>query len=157
MERGIKRVVPEADEDDMVSCGEVISQREEVQLDDWGLHCDTLAVIHKPQNRLPNPSYVEEEDEWVDEKFQEDVFIDEEFEQRDEYLLVEVPNFNDEVGYIDFLGIDDILLNPPNNDCDEFYMVDENDIFTRETMTDQFLSIFMACGREKVKREARQT
>ena len=30
----------------------------------------------------------------------------------------DMPNFNsEEVGYVDFLGIEDILLNSPNNDC----------------------------------------
>ena len=45
------------------------------------LRCNTLTVIHKPQIHLPNsnPSYVNKEDEFVDEKFQEDEFIDEEF------------------------------------------------------------------------------
>jgi hypothetical protein len=38
-----------------------------------------LTVIHEPQIHLLYPSYVEEEDEFVDEEFQEDEFVDEEF------------------------------------------------------------------------------
>jgi hypothetical protein len=67
----------EVDEDDMVSYCEVMSQREEVRLDDWGLRCETLAIIHKPQPHLSNPYY-------VDEEFQEDGFIDEEFERQED-------------------------------------------------------------------------
>jgi hypothetical protein len=61
-----------------------------------------------------------------------------------------VPNFNDEeLGYVDFLSIDDILSDFHNNDYDEFYTDEETYIFTRERMTDPFLSIFVACGKEK--------
>jgi len=35
----------------------------------------TLTVIRKPQIHLQNPSYVEEEDGFVDEEFQEDEFF----------------------------------------------------------------------------------
>ena len=35
--------------------------------------------------------------------------------------------------------------------CDEFYADEENYMFTRETTTDPFLSIFMACGRKKTR------
>jgi hypothetical protein len=57
----------------------------------------------------------------------------------------------EEVDYVDFLGAEDIL-NSPNNDFGEFYADKENYMFTRETTTDPFLSIFIARGREK-KRE----
>jgi hypothetical protein len=60
-----------------------------------------------------------------------------------------VPNYNEEeVEYIDFLGVEDIL-NSPNNDLGEFYVNEKNYMFTREIMADLFLSIFMARGREK--------
>jgi hypothetical protein len=60
-----------------------------------------------------------------------------------------VPNYNEEdVEYVDFLGIEDIL-NSPNNDLGEFYLDEETYMFIRETMADPFLSIFMAYGREK--------
>jgi hypothetical protein len=49
---------------------------------------------------------------------------------------------------IKFLGVKDIL-NSPNNDFGEFYADKENYMFTKETTVDPFLSIFMACGREK--------
>jgi hypothetical protein len=60
-----------------------------------------------------------------------------------------VPNYNDEdVEYVDFLGVEDIL-NSPNNDLGEFYSDRKNYMFTWETMADPFLSIFMAREREK--------
>jgi hypothetical protein len=66
----------------------------------------------------------------------------------DEDPLGDVPNYNGEKGdYVDFLGVESIL-NSPNNDCGKFYAVEENYLFTRETMTNPLLSIFMACGRE---------
>jgi hypothetical protein len=71
------------------------------------------------------------------------------YEKVDEGLSGEVYNNNEEeVEYIDFLGVEDIL-NSPNNDVDEFYMDEENYMFIREVTIDPFLSIFMARGREK--------
>ena len=70
------------------------------------------------------------------------------YEEVDEGLLDEVPNYNEEVEYVDFLGVENIL-NSPNNDLGEFYSDEENYMFTRETMVDPFLSIFMVRGREK--------
>jgi hypothetical protein len=44
-----------------------------------------------------------------------------------------VPNFDDEdLGYVDFLDIDDILLDYHNNDSNEFYADEENYMFTCE-------------------------
>ena len=57
-------------------------------------------------------------------------------------------NNEEEVEYVDFLGVEDIL-NSPNNDLSEFYLDEENYMFTRETMVDTLLNIFMAYGREK--------
>ena len=60
-----------------------------------------------------------------------------------------MPNFNGEEGdYVDFLGVEDIL-NSPNEDYGEFYADEKNYMFTRKTMAHPFLSIFMACEREK--------
>ena len=74
------------------------------------------------------------------------------YNEVDDDLPSGVPNFNDkEICYVDFLGVDDILSNSHNNDCDEFYVVKENHMFTRQTTTNPFLSIFMAYGREKVR------
>jgi hypothetical protein len=53
-----------------------------------------------------------------------------------------------EVEYVDFFGVEDIL-NSLNNDVDEFYMDEENYMFIREVTAYPFMSIFMACGREK--------
>jgi hypothetical protein len=69
------------DEDDVGTFSEVQSQWNKVRLDTRCLWYNTLTVIRKSQIHLPNPnpSYVEEEDEFFDEEFQEDEFIDEEF------------------------------------------------------------------------------
>jgi hypothetical protein len=70
--------------------------------------------------------------------------------KEDEDLPGEVPNYSDEeLDYIDFLGVDNIFSDSHNNNCDEFYADDENYMFTRETTIDLFLSIFMAREREK--------
>ncbi|XP_059441979.1 E4 SUMO-protein ligase PIAL2-like [Corylus avellana] len=72
------------------------------------------------------------------------------YEEVEEDLLGALPNFSDEeLGYVDFLGVDDILSDSHNNDCDEFYTDDDNYMFMRETMANPFLSTFMARGREK--------
>jgi hypothetical protein len=48
------------------------------------------------------------------------------YEEGDDGLSGEVPNYNEEeVEYIDFLGVENIL-NSPNNDLDEFYADEEN-------------------------------
>jgi hypothetical protein len=91
-----------------------------------------------------------EEDDQGEEEEPTDDIVD--YEKVDEGLLGEVPNYNEkEVEYVDILGVEDIL-NSPNNDLGEFYADEENHMFIREIMAEPFLSIFMACGREK-KRE----
>jgi hypothetical protein len=71
------------------------------------------------------------------------------YEEDDEGLSSEVSNYNEEEDeYVDFLGVENIL-NSHNNDVDEFYAGEKNYMFTRESVVDPFLSIFMACGREK--------
>jgi hypothetical protein len=108
--------------------------------------------------------YTDEDDQLEDEELTNDITDYEEddheeekeamgdiadYEEVDEGLSDEVPNYNEEdVEYVDFLGIKDIL-NSPNNDLGEFYLDEETYMFTRETMADPFLSIFMARGREK--------
>jgi hypothetical protein len=67
-----------------------------------------------------------------------------------------VPNYNEEVEYVDFLSVEDII-NSPNNNLGEFYSDEENYMFTRETMADSFLSIFIARGREKGTRKVWQS
>ena len=61
-----------------------------------------------------------------------------------------MPNFNGkDVDYIDFLGAEDIL-NSPHDDYGEFYADEKKKyMFTKETITNPFLSIFMAHGSEK--------
>jgi hypothetical protein len=75
------------------------------------------------------------------------------YEKDDEGFSCEVSNYNEEdAGYVDFLGVEDIL-NSHNNDVDEFYEGEENYMFTRESVVDPFLSIFMACEREKERQK----
>jgi hypothetical protein len=91
--------------------------------------------------------YAEGDGLWEEERPTDDIA---EYYEEDEDLPDEVPNFDDEdLGYVDFLGIDDILLDYHNNDSNEFYADEENYMFTSEATTNPFLSIFMACGREK--------
>jgi hypothetical protein len=74
------------------------------------------------------------------------------YNEVDEDLPSVDPNFNDEeLGYVDFFGVDNLLSDSHNNDRDEFYADEKNYKFTREIMTNSFLSIFMACGREKAR------
>jgi hypothetical protein len=88
----------------------------------------------------------EEDDQREEEEPMGDIT---DYEEGDDGLSGEVPNYNEEeVEYIDFLGVEDIL-NSLNNDLGEFYAYEENYMFTREIMADPFLSIFMARGREK--------
>jgi hypothetical protein len=88
----------------------------------------------------------EEDDQGEEEEPMGDIA---DYEGGDDCLSGEVPNYNEEeVEYIDFLGVEDIL-NSLNNDLGEFYVYEENYMFTREIMADPFLSIFIARGREK--------
>jgi hypothetical protein len=90
--------------------------------------------------------YPEEDDQLGDEEPIDDIA---EYEEVDEGLSGDVSNYNEEeVEYVDFLGVEDIL-NSPISDVDEFYMDEENYMFIREVIADPFLSIFMARGREK--------
>ena len=94
--------------------------------------------------------YPKEDDQLEDEKpidyivdYEEDDIAD------DENLSGEMPNFNgEEVEYVDFLSVEDIL-NSPHDNYGKFYADEENYMFTRETMIDPFLSIFTAHEREK--------
>ena len=91
--------------------------------------------------------YPEEDDPLGEEEPTDNVA---KYYEEDEDLPCEVPNYcAEELGYVDFLGVDDILSDSRNSNCDEFYADEENYMFTREITTDPFLSIFMAHGREK--------
>jgi hypothetical protein len=90
--------------------------------------------------------YPEENNQLGDEEPTDDI---DEYEEVDEGLSGDVSNYNEEeVEYVDFLGVEDIL-NSPNNDVNEFYTDEENYIFIREVTTDPFLSIFLTREREK--------
>jgi hypothetical protein len=102
--------------------------------------------------------YPDEDDQLEDEEptddianYEEDDIADD--EEVNENLPGEVPNFNGEdIDYVDFLGIEDIL-NSPHDDYGEFYADEENYMFTRESMANPFLSIFMARGRKKERQK----
>jgi hypothetical protein len=90
--------------------------------------------------------YPDEDNQLGDEEPTDDI---DEYEEVDEGLLGDVSNYNEEeIEYVDFLSVEDIL-DSPNNDVEEFYTDEENYMFIREVSTDLFLSIFMARGREK--------
>ena len=90
--------------------------------------------------------YLEEDDQGEEEEPMDDIA---DYEEADEGLSSEVPNYNEkEIEYVDFLGVEDIL-NSPNNDLGKFYENEENYMFIRETMVDPFLSIFMARKRKR--------
>jgi hypothetical protein len=88
-----------------------------------------------------------QKDDQLEDKEPTDDMID--YEEGDEEFSGKVPNFNGENGdYVDFFGVENIL-NSPNEDYGEFYADKKNYMFTRETMAHLFLSIFIACEREK--------
>jgi hypothetical protein len=94
--------------------------------------------------------YPKKDDQLEDEELTDDIT---DYEEGDEEFLGKVPNFNGEEGdYVDFLGVEDIL-NSPNKDYGEFYVDEKNYMFTRETMAHPFLSIFIACEREKKQKK----
>lgn len=49
----------------------------------------------------------------------------------------------EESGFIDFLGIENIVSNSPNHDLDEFNMAQENLMFKQTKIIDHFWDIFM--------------
>jgi hypothetical protein len=98
--------------------------------------------------------YLDEDGQLEDEEPMDGI-VDEEYPLEDGKPMDDITDCEEddiadykEVEYIDFLGVEDIL-NSPNNDVDEFYMDEENYMFIREVTADPFMSIFMACGREK--------
>jgi hypothetical protein len=81
--------------------------------------------------------YPDEDDQLGNEKPTNDMAKDEEYdiaeyEEVDEGISDEVSNYNEEeVKYVNFLGVEDIL-DSPNNDVDEFYTDEENYMLLRE-------------------------
>ena len=101
--------------------------------------------------------YPDEDDQLGDEEPMDDIAKDEEYdiaeyEEVDEGISGvsgDVSNYNEEeVEYVDFLGVEDIL-NSPTNDVDKFYTDEKNYMFTRKSVVDPFLSVLMAHKREK--------
>jgi hypothetical protein len=114
----------------------------EEEYEEYGLHPIFGSLYPKKDDQL-------EDEEPTDDitNYEENDIAD--YEEGDEEFSGEVPNFNGEEGdYVDFLSVEDIL-NSPNEDYGEFYADEKNYMFTRETMAHPFLSIFMACEREK--------
>ena len=94
--------------------------------------------------------YPDKDDQLGDEEPTNDIA---EYEEVDEGLSGDVSNCNEEeVENVDLIGVEDIL-NSLTNDVDEFYTDEENYIFMRELTADPFLSVFMACGREKERQK----
>jgi hypothetical protein len=107
-----------------------------------------LEEEHKEDEFFPifGGLYPDEDNQLGDEEPTDDI---DEYGEVDEGLSGDVSNYNEEeVEYVDFLGVEDIL-NSLNNDVDEFYMDEENYMFIREVIADPFLSIFMTREREK--------
>jgi hypothetical protein len=110
-----------------------------------GLYTDEDDQL-KDKEPMDDFTNYEEDDQGKEEEPMGDIV---DYEEGDDDLSGAMPKYNEEdVEYIDFLGVEDIL-NSPNNDLCEFYADEENYMFTREIMADPFLSIFMARGREK--------
>jgi hypothetical protein len=87
----------------VVTLSEARSQRRKVRFDTRSLRWATLTVIRKHQIHLPNPSYMEEEYDFVDEEFQEDEFVDEEFKHGDVHDDVEHEDVeNPSQGFVDW-------------------------------------------------------
>jgi hypothetical protein len=105
----------------------------------------------------PTDSIADEDGQLEDEEPMDGI-VDEEYpledgDPTDDIIDCEEDDIADykKVEYVDFLGVEDIL-NSPNNDVDEFYIDEENYMFIREVTVDPFMSIFMACGRERNKK-----
>jgi hypothetical protein len=118
----------------------------EEEFEEYGLHPIFNGLYPdedgQPEGKEPTDDIADSEKDYIAKD--EDV---------DEDLPGELPNFNGEnVDYIDFLGIDNIL-NSPHDDSGESYTEEENYMFIRESVVDPFLSIFMARGREKERQK----
>ena len=95
--------------------------------------------------------YPDEDDQLRDEENMDDIA---EYKEVDEGISGDVSNYNEEeVEYVDFLGVEDIL-NSPTNDVDKFYTDEKNYMFTRKSVVDPFLSILMARGKEKERQKS---
>ena len=113
----------------------MVSDLEE-EYEEYGLHLIFSGLCPNEDDQL-------EDEEPMDYivNYEEDDITDD--ENVDEDLPGEVPNFHGEdVDYVNFLSINNIL-NSPRDDYGKFYM------FTRKSMVDKFLSVFMAREREK--------
>jgi hypothetical protein len=114
----------------------------EEEFEEYGLHPIFSGLYPDEDDQLedeePTDGIADEDDQLEDGEPTDDIA---------DYEEDDITNYN-EVGYVDFLGVKNIL-HSPNNDVDEFYTDEENYMFTREVTADPFMSIFMARGREK--------
>jgi hypothetical protein len=134
----------------------------EEEYEEYGLHSMFSGLYPDEDDQLeneePTDGIADEDDQLEDEEPTNDITDYEEAdvvddEDVDEDLPGELPNFNGEdVDYVDFHGIENIL-DFPHNDYGEFYVNEENYMFTRESVVDPLLSIFMACGREEERQK----
>ena len=116
------------------------------EYEDYGLHPMFSGLYLDEDNQLEDEGLMDDIADYEEDDIANDEDVDED-------LLGEVPNFNGEdVDYVDFLGIDNIL-NSLHDDYGEFYVDEENYMFTRESMVDPFLSVFVAQGREKERQK----
>ena len=102
------------DEDDMVTFSGARSQWRKLWFDKRSPWQANLIVIRDPQIHLPNPSYVEEEDDFVKEEFHEYDFIDEKFKHGDVHKDLEHEDVEDPSQW--FLDLD--LDSPPTYKSD---------------------------------------
>ena len=125
---------------------ELLASDLEEEYEEYGLHHMFSGFYPKEDDQLED----EEPTNDIANYEEDDITNDEDV---DEDLLGEVLNFNGEdVDYVDFLGIENIL-NSPHDDYGEFYADEKNYMFTRESVVNPFLSVFMAYGREKERQK----
>jgi hypothetical protein len=116
----------------------------EEEYEEYGLHPIFGGLYPKKKKRRPTGD--EEPTDDITDYEENDIAN---YEKGDKEFSSEVSNFNGEEGnYVDFLDVEDIL-NSSNEDYGEFYADKKNYMFTRGTTAHPFLSIFMACEREK--------
>jgi hypothetical protein len=101
-------------------------------------------IYSNEDDLLKKVSFVVNNENFIEENNNYDVF--DESPKFDRFNL-EV----EEIGLVDFLGVDNILSNSlDDGGFDQFYVVDENITFKTEDIVDPFREIFIACEREKI-------
>ena len=88
------------DEDDVITFSGAQSQQRNIWFNTRSSRQANLTVIRDPQIHLPNPTYVEKEDEFVDEEFQEYEFIDQEFKHGDVMKMLKILHKDSWIGIL---------------------------------------------------------